>query len=605
MKKHRKIKAFLLAALMLVFIIPGIFTGLGTITASALSASNSNEFADKITNTFFILSNDLSNTEVAAFYQDLNSPNEHLSVDYIYADSINSALTDKSCSGKLASADNVIIIGLLPSKTEVDDIKADMRADSKLYFTGTHNFYSNQLDTTKINVLSAHQLWIDMYYAKIADLKQLNFHKPDSKPTPAAGLALAVYLQYQISNNTCADTSYAALDSKMDLKNQKGIDEQLYNTIRKFVPERTSYPAIENIPVLRLKEINKPELLNQYTQKSYDVFDQLYNSNVSAGIFSMEQTPENTPICYKALYLDADVFSNKQVYSWNGSKWTKSKSGLREEYALRVLTWSAGKWHEKIYRFTNHSGKANPLKTSEALNIKRDSTGNWYMSYKSNDKYFIAQLDKTLKVKYQVKVSALTDSQYSDFHLLSNGKVLLETYESAANYPYETMYNDSLRLYHNLQLLDLNAGRITKEYDVGYYPYGYVKINGNFIYMRDRSKEKIIVIDSKSGKAIKIISLADYDYLVSPYDYSKELGSQYDYDYSISGKYLYLLKKSGIYRIDINNGKFRKIMDNSYTPFGIQDMRFLDFEVKSSSTMYIMAVNFDAECATNFYTYTK
>ncbi|GEM_PF-5574233 len=40
-------------------------------------------------------------------------------------------------------------------------------------------------------------------------------------------------------------------------------------------------------------------------------------------------------------------------------------------------------------------------------------------------------------------------------------------------------------------------------------------------------------------------------------------------------------------------------------PFGIQDMRFLDLYVKDSNTIYILAVYFDTECATDFYSYTK
>ncbi|MGB8455982.1 MAG: hypothetical protein WCD89_27165 [Anaerocolumna sp.] len=46
-------------------------------------------------------------------------------------------------------------------------------------------------------------------------------------------------------------------------------------------------------------------------------------------------------------------------------------------------------------------------------------------------------------------------------------------------------------------------------------------------------------------------------------------------------------------------------MDDSYESFGIQDMRFLDFKVKNTNTLYILAVYFDSESATNFYTYIK
>ncbi len=604
MKKLRKLMVLLLFGLMLVFLLPGLLIRPKPVSAStpSLPESSYNEQKDITANTLFILSKDLINTEAAAFYQHLNITQEKLAIDTIFSDSLTGVLTDNSSLSQIAAADKVIIIGLLPSKQEVAEIKGHTKADSKLYFVATHSFYANQLDTAQISVLSAHQLWIDLYYAKIADIKQLNFNNPDSTPTSAAGLALAIYLQYHINGNPCADTTYTMLSSKADLENKTGIDESFYNSARRFITESYSYPADEKIPALQLKELVKPELINQYTEKSYDIFKQLYHTG-STGIFSMEQTTENTPVSYDAIYLDAtDV--NEKIYSWNGSKWTSAKSGISGEYVLRVLTWSSGKWNKKLYRFSDGSGGKNPLKTNRASHIQRDEAGNWYMSLKTGDNYYIAQLDKTLKVKYKVNVSALTDSRYSDFYLLTNGKVILETYESTANNPEESMYRENLRLYNNLQQLDLKSGKITKEYE-DYYPYGYVKIKGGFIYMRDKSKENIIIINSDTGEAVHRIHLADYDYLINPYDYSEELGSQYDYDYAISGNYLYLLKKSGIYKIDLTNGKFRKIMDDSYIPFGIQDMRFLDFEVKNSSTLYIMAVNFDAECATDFYIYTK
>jgi hypothetical protein len=236
------------------------------------------------------------------------------------------------------------------------------------------------------------------------------------------------------------------------------------------------------------------------------------------------------------------------------------------------------------------------------LDIKRDSAGNWYLLTKNNDKTYIYQLDEHLKVKYKVCVSDLTDSQFSNFYILKDGNVLLETFDLADT---TEAWNYAARNYNNLQLINLKSGTITLKYDTGYENGGYVKTDGNFIYMRDKSKKNIVRIDSSSGKVKNIIDLSDYDYLIKPHDYSEELGTQYDYDYSVSGKYLYLLKKNGVYRIDLGNGKFRKLTDDSYKPFGIQDMRFLDFKVKNSNTFYILAVNFDSECATDFYTYTK
>ncbi|QHQ61556.1 hypothetical protein Ana3638_12860 [Anaerocolumna sedimenticola] len=174
------------------------------------------------------------------------------------------------------------------------------------------------------------------------------------------------------------------------------------------------------------------------------------------------------------------------------------------------------------------------------------------MLIRNKDKNYIYQLDEHLCVKYKVCVSDLIDSQLSNFYILTNGKVFIDTYDSADTTTNEASWNEAARLYKNLQL--------------------------------------IFIIDSGSGKVVKIIDLSEYDDLIKPFDYSEELGTQYDYDYTISGKYLYLLKKTGVY---------------SYKPFGIQDMQFLDFKGKNADTFYIQAVNFDSECATHFYTYTK
>jgi hypothetical protein len=354
-------------------------------------------------------------------------------------------------------------------------------------------------------------------------------------------------------------------------------------------------------PVLKLKEVRRPDLINQYTQKHYSIFDVFYNSNYTRGIFTMGQTAAGDPICYDAAYLSVSKSNGDKVYSLTGGKWKLQSTYPKNEYALRVLTWSDRKWNIKVYRYTD-GATANPFKTNAPLDIKRDSAGNWYLLTKNNDKTYIYQLDEHLKVKYKVSVSDLTDSQFSNFYILRDGNVLLETFDLADT---TDAWNYAARNYNNLQLINLKSETITLSYDSGYENGGYVKTDGNFIYMRDKSKKNIVRIDSSSGKVKNIIDLSDYDYLIKPHDYSEELGTQYDYDYSVSGKYLYLLKKNGVYRIDLGNGKFRKLTDDSYKPFGIQDMRFLDFKVKNSNTFYILAVNFDSECATDFYTYIK
>jgi hypothetical protein len=363
----------------------------------------------------------------------------------------------------------------------------------------------------------------------------------------------------------------------------------------------SSDAANSDNPVLKLKEVRRPDLINQYTQKHYSIFDVFYNSNYTRGIFTMGQTTAGNPICYDAAYLSVSKSNGNKVYSFTGGKWKLQSSYPKNEYALRVLTWSDRKWNIKVYRYTD-GATANPFKTNAPLDIKRDSAGNWYLLTKNNDKTYIYQLDEHLKVKYKVCVSDLTDSQFSNFYILKDGNVLLETFDLADT---TEAWNYAARNYNNLQLINLKSGTITLKYDTGYENGGYVKTDGNFIYMRDKSKKNIVRIDSSSGKVKNIIDLSDYDYLIKPHDYSEELGTQYDYDYSVSGKYLYLLKKNGVYRIDLGNGKFRKLTDDSYKPFGIQDMRFLDFKVKNSNTFYILAVNFDSECATDFYTYTK
>lgn len=367
----------------------------------------------------------------------------------------------------------------------------------------------------------------------------------------------------------------------------------------------TDYEITENNSetdktLLHLTEVNKPDLLNLYTEKKFDIFSALYNMTSVRGIFSMEQTIEKTPICYDILELE--YFDTYTLYAWKNSKWSKVKSKVSDKYALRVLTWSNNKWNEKIYRFTDSKNSINPLKSNKALSIKQDKKGDFYFSIEKDGDYYIIQTDKTLKVKYKVNVSALTNSSYIQFYVLSNNNVILETYESTSDKGYDS---EALREYNNLKLLNLKEGKIDKEYETAYVPFGYINIEDHYIYFRDKSKENIVKLNSRTGEVEKVIHLADYDYLMEAHKYSYELGSQYEYDYAVCGKYIYLLKKSGIYKIDTHNGKFRKIMDNTYSPFPIQDMRFLDILVKDDTSIYIMAVYFDAECASILYTYTR
>lgn len=356
-------------------------------------------------------------------------------------------------------------------------------------------------------------------------------------------------------------------------------------------------------PILKLTKVIKPELLNQYKESPYEVFKALHNSS-STGIYSMDLKTDGSPVTYDAVTLESAKQKGTKVYAWNGSKWALQTSYPLNEYGLRVNTWSNGKWNEKVLRYTNVTGKTNPFKSKSPLKIQRDSSDQWYMSVAIDDQFYIYQLDKSLKVKYSANVSTITSSKYSDFYLLMSDKVLIKTYDIDNSSP-DAEWNSKYWTYKPLQLLNLKQGKITREYNAGYDIDGYIKINGKYAYMRDKSKENIIVLNSYAGKVSKVISLSDYEELTKVHDYSEELGTQYHYDYTISGKYIYILKKTGVYRIDLSNGKFREIMDDSYKPFGIQDMRFLDFEVKDENNLYVLAVFFDERFPTNFYTYTK
>ncbi len=577
----------------------------GPVTSVTVPDSDGNENTDSKIHTIFILNHNLVNAKVPEFYKYLGDPVVSQStVDYIFSYSVASVLADAAVKSGIADADEVIMVGLQPTDDNLDALKSLGKAGTKFYFVPCQTFYNRFLDSPNLNILSAQQVWIDMYYANIADAKQLNFTDSDSKPTLTAGFGLAVYLQYRINNNSSTDITYSYLASIMSPEVLHEIDEKQFNKTKKLLTEEPAFAINESDSILHLSEVNRPDLINQYTQKSYDIFNDFYRSS-SSGIFSMEQTASKTPVCYDTVKLDTSKSNSDKVYTWTGGKWELQKTYTLDEYALRVLTWSDGKWNTKVYRYTDTAQTTNPLKTNRAVNVQRDSAGDWYMAIEYNDEYYIYQLDNYLKVKYKVKVSGLTNSRYANFYPVTNGNVLLETYYSADTSSDEANWNEKLRLYNSLQLINLESGKIIKEYDTGHYPYGYVKVDGKFIYMRDKSKENIVVIDFSTGEVVNIIRLADYDYLIKPHDYSEELGFQYDYDFDISGKYIYLLKKNGVYRIDMGNGKFRKIMDNSYEPFDIQDMRFLDFSVKNSNAIYVLAVNFDEKCATNFYSYTK
>ncbi|MDF2803685.1 MAG: hypothetical protein K0S61_3588 [Anaerocolumna sp.] len=362
-------------------------------------------------------------------------------------------------------------------------------------------------------------------------------------------------------------------------------------------------PIVKEDPILKLNKVDKSDLLNLYKEKTYEVYKTLHNSS-SNGIYKMGLKTDGSPVMYDSVTLASSKEKGTKVYAWNGSKWAIQTSYPLNEYGLRVLTWSNGKWNEKVLRYTSVSEKTNPFKSKAPLNIQRDSSDQWYMSVEIDGQYYIYQLDKSLKVKYSANVSSLTSSRYSDFYLLMSGKVLLKTYDYDNSSP-DAEWNSKYWIYKPLQLLNLAQGKITREYNTGYDIDGYIQVNGKYVYMRDKSKENIIMLNSYAGNVSKVLALAEYEELVKVHDYSEELGSQYHYDFTISGKYLYLLKKTGVYRIDLGNGKFRELMDGSSKPFTIQDMRFLDFEVKDENNMYILAVFFDERFPSNFYTYTK
>ncbi len=582
----------------------------GPLTATTVPEAVGGNIKDAASHIVFIMNYNMVNSKVAEFYKYLGDFTGHSTVDCIYSYSISTVLTDQTVLSKIADAEKVIMIGLQPTIDKLEILESYKKAGANFYSVIYQGYDERVLKSAGLNILSARQVWIDMYYADIADEKQLNFTDSDSTPTPLAGLGLAISLQYNFNNNSCNEISYSDLSNKMTTEALHGINEEIFNKSKNLLTKGPIFPLNENDPVLYLSEVNEPDMLNQYKQKHYNVYKTFYNSSTAQGIFSMEQTTDGTPVCYNTILYDPDLFKNEKLYAWVGGKWKPQNSTPADEYSLRVLTWSDGTWITKSFRYTDSGAKINPLKTRDTKEIKRDSNGNWYISVRYEDKFYIYELDKSLKIKHEICISDLTDSLYAGFYLLSKGQVLLKTYDPADSSSQAVwgISNDpnDLRLYNNLQLLDLASGKIIREYDTGYYPSsGDIKVNGNFIYMQDYSEDNIIVIDSDSGKVVNIIHLADYGHLLKLFDYSEELGSQYNYDYAVSGKYMYILKKTGIYRINMENGHLRTLMDGSHEPFNIQDMRFLDFKIKNSNTFYILAVFFDAECAADFYTYTK
>ncbi|MFU0827220.1 MAG: hypothetical protein ACFWTJ_06730 [Lachnoclostridium sp.] len=148
----------------------------------------------KTMHVLFVINDDFYNSKVPEFYQLLHPTEESLTVDAVYATGIYDGI-QKSIS-KVQMADQIILLGLLPSKEESDALKQSAKSTVKLCTIATEYTSQSRLDTLETDVLSAYDLWVNLYYAKIADIDHLPFYKPDTKTVPAADLALAVNLQY-------------------------------------------------------------------------------------------------------------------------------------------------------------------------------------------------------------------------------------------------------------------------------------------------------------------------------------------------------------------------------------------------------------------------
>lgn len=549
-----------------------------------------------------IANSKLKSSRVDEFFQYLLLEGDKKSVNAYYVDSYEDIDKNLEVLNNIRNVDQVIFIGI-PTKTEHDSEKENWlkfveldkfrelgKADTKWYYVATIdsidfadwvNMNCNQWD--KYNRISGDYPWYCFTHdGRFDSINDLGIKENRVSPTLLAGYGLGVYLQYKIYGNHCTNNTYLEVVSKMEdandtmEKRSKDIEE-----VRRLITgEKTIIEDTNMVNVINATEAESASKKGEFSEKHFDVFDTMYAGE--EGIWKLHKQENGNPIIFTGGFGDRSV-SDPEMMFFEG-------------------TWEEDHWKENIYR--------EPMNLSKVIlndyTMKKDFSGNWYGSGEDeeDEKFYLCTFDQNRKFIKKICISDILNAVCYEFDLVNKNQIIVPThsyYGHIMNEDTDLQYRYSY--IDGISLIDIDTEQITKRYDVGF-PLYQIKVSDGKIIGIDYTEEWLIIINQESGEVEKSIFLGNLEFVKEETDERTWGGTKYFYD--MVGDTVYFLKKSGIFALDIKDGKCNKIIDGKNLDFFSQsDMYATDFLVKNNKEMYILAVHVDEECATDFYQYIK
>lgn len=550
-----------------------------------------------------IINSTLKSSRVDEFFLHLSLEEDKMSVNVYYVDTYQDIDDNAEAIEDISNANQVIVIGI-PSKTEhnhnrenwlkfveLDKFKALGKADAKWYYvaaldsidsTDWSNLIVNYGQT--YNTVSGEYPWYCFTHnGRFDSIIDLGIKGESIKPTWLAGYGLGVYLQYKVYGNHCTNQTYSDIITEMEVSDD--TMENRSNDIeeaRKLITGEIT--IIDDTNMINVIDATEEKLSSQnaeFIEKHYDVFDTMYVGE--EGIWGLEKDENGNPI----------------ISTGANGDYTKSDT----EMMFFEGTWEEDHWEEKTYRDAMDLSKV--VFTYLDYNMKKDLLGNWYASAvdKEDEKLYLCAFDQNRNFIKKICLSDTVSTYVSDdFYVVNKNQIIIPTYSYYGwimNQDKDLEYNN--RYIDGITLIDLETEQIIRKYDVGF-PIHDIKVSDGKILGLDYTNEWLVIINQESGEVEKSIFIGNLGFVKEETD--ERTWSDIRNFYDIYEDTVYFMKKSGIYTININDGKCSRILEGGNLEFFRNpDMYATDFLVKDNREMYILAVYIDEECATDFYQY--
>lgn len=259
------------------------------------------------------------------------------------------------------------------------------------------------------------------------------------------------------------------------------------------------------------------------------------------------------------------------------------------------MVWAEDGWNK--YQYTISLDTVD--KESQIIDVKKDNAGNYYIEINNEGEYFIYFFDSEMKFISKIKISNSQDAYTYQFYVMKEGIIVVQTYFTNSEKGIFNIKYQKKMLCNKLSIYDLNEKMILWS-TVSDSNFGeIVKVNDQKIVCKDTKDVNLLIIDSMSGNIEKTIDLSQTPLFVD----QEFIQDRKDSMVSFYEDYLYILKKSGLYRLNIIDGTLSLLLNSKdYAYFSKANLIADYFVMKNEKEFYIIGYS-GQESSSDFYKY--